>query len=147
MFSAEADKRTLIRRLSFDLRGLPPSVEEVETHFADSSPEAWGDLVDRFIADPVFGERFSWPWLDAARSADSNGYQGDRERTMWPWRDWVKEGDDSFKHSFCFIGAISDFWLVRRNARCFLLVDLEEGADRLRDFFSGHEFDLSAVRK
>ncbi len=89
--SAEADKRTLIRRLSFDLRGLPPSVEEVETHLADSSPEAWGDLVDRFIADPAFGERFSWPWLDAARYADSNGYQGDRERTMWPWRDWVIE--------------------------------------------------------
>lgn len=89
--SPEADERTLIRRLSFDLRGLPPTPEEVKTFLDDSSPEAWGNLIDRFIADPAFGERFAWPWLDAARYADSNGFQGDRERTMWPWRDWVIE--------------------------------------------------------
>ena len=89
--SPEADPRTLIRRLSLDLRGLPPTPEEVKTFLADTSPAAWGNLVDRFIADPAFGERFAWPWLDAARYADSNGYQGDRERTMWPWRDWVVE--------------------------------------------------------
>lgn len=85
----EADKRTLIRRLSFDLRGLSPTSEEVEQFLADDSPDAWPKLVDRFLADPAFGERFAWPWLDSARYADSNGFQGDRERTMWPWRDWV----------------------------------------------------------
>jgi hypothetical protein len=84
-----AEKETLIRRLSFDLRGLPPTPEEVKNFLADSSPEAWGKLVDSFLADPAFGERFAWPWLDAARYADSNGFQGDAERSMWPWRDWV----------------------------------------------------------
>ncbi|YCM43558.1 PSD1 and planctomycete cytochrome C domain-containing protein [Verrucomicrobiaceae bacterium 227] len=90
-FSPEADQRTLIRRLSLDLRGLPPTPEELKTFLADQSPQAWENLVDRFLADPAFGERMSWPWLDAARYADSNGYQGDNERTMWPWRDWVTD--------------------------------------------------------
>lgn len=87
--AAEADKATLIRRLSFDLRGLPPTPEETTAFLTDPSPDAWGKLVDRFLADPAFGERMAWPWLDAARYADSNGYQGDADRTMWPWRDWV----------------------------------------------------------
>jgi len=89
--SPEADQRTLIRRLSFDLRGLPPTPEEINTFLADPSPQAWENLVDRFLSDPAFGERMAWPWLDAARYADTNGYQGDNERTMWPWRDWVTE--------------------------------------------------------
>ena len=87
--SPRASKETLIRRLSFDLRGLPPTPEEVLAFLKDKSPKAWERLVDQFLADQAFGERFAWPWLDAARYADSNGFQGDRERTMWPWRDWV----------------------------------------------------------
>ena len=87
--SPEADKVTLIRRLSLDLRGLPPSPEEVADFLADHEPGAWERLVDRFLASHSLGERFAWPWLDAARYADTNGYQGDNERTMWPWRDWV----------------------------------------------------------
>ena len=87
----EAAPETLIRRLSLDLRGLPPSPEEVADFLADQSPEAWDKLVDSLLADPAFGERFAWPWLDAARYADSNGFQNDAERTMWPWRDWVVE--------------------------------------------------------
>lgn len=87
--SPRASQETLIRRLSFDLRGLPPTPEEVSAFLKDSSPKAWERLVDQFLADKAFGERFAWPWLDAARYADSNGFQGDRERTMWPWRDWV----------------------------------------------------------
>jgi len=87
--SPKASDRILIRRLSFDLRGLPPTQEELDTFLQDQSSDAWEKLVDRFLADPAFGERMSWAWLDAARYADSNGYQGDRERTMWPWRDWV----------------------------------------------------------
>lgn len=87
--SPRASKTTLIRRLSFDLRGLPPSPEEVSDFLEDEAPNAWEHLVDQFLADEAFGERFAWPWLDTARYADSNGFQGDRERTMWPWRDWV----------------------------------------------------------
>lgn len=89
--SPRASKETLIRRLSFDLRGLPPTLEEVSDFLNDTSPNAWERLVDRFLDDKAFGERFAWPWLDAARYADSNGFQGDAERTMWPWRDWVIE--------------------------------------------------------
>lgn len=88
-FAAEAPKETLIRRLSLDLRGLPPTPEEVAAFVADQAPDAWEKLVDCFLADPAYGERMAWPWLDAARYADSNGYQGDADRTMWPWRDWV----------------------------------------------------------
>ena len=87
--SPSADNRTLIRRLSLDLRGLPPTPEEVTTFLNDNAPDAYAKLVDRFLADPSYGERMAWPWLNASRYADSNGYQGDGERTMWPWRDWV----------------------------------------------------------
>jgi hypothetical protein len=85
----EADKRTLIRRISLDLTGLPPTPDEVEDFLADVSSDAYEKLVDRLLASPHYGERMAWPWLDAARYADTNGYQGDNERTMYPWRDWV----------------------------------------------------------
>jgi hypothetical protein len=87
--SAEADRRTLIRRLSFDVTGLPPTPEEVAAFVADTSPDAYEKLVDRLLASPRYGERMAQDWLDAARYADSNGFQGDPTRTMWPWRDWV----------------------------------------------------------
>lgn len=86
-----ADRRTLIRRLALDLTGLPPTETEVEGLINDTSEFWWENAVDRFLASPSYGERMAWNWLDAARYADSNGYQGDRERTMWPWRDWVVE--------------------------------------------------------
>jgi hypothetical protein len=85
----EAPRASLIRRLSLDLRGLPPTPEETAEFLADPAPDAYAKLVDRFLADPAYGERMAWPWLDAARYADSNGYQHDADRTMWPWRDWV----------------------------------------------------------
>ena len=87
--SVEADKRTLIRRLSFDLLGLPPSIEEIRKFEQDTSSNAYEKLVDRLLASPSYGERWCWEWLDVARYADTNGFQGDPERTMWPWRDWV----------------------------------------------------------
>ncbi len=87
--AAEADRRTLIRRLSLDLRGLPPTPEEVDQFLTDQLPGAYDRLVDRMLESPAYGQRMAWNWLDAARYADTNGYQGDRERTMWPWRDWV----------------------------------------------------------
>ncbi|MBI1374750.1 MAG: DUF1553 domain-containing protein [Phycisphaera sp.] len=87
--SPEADRITLIRRVTLDLTGLPPTPEEVDAFVADRSPDAYEKLVDRLLASPRYGERMVWEWLDAARYADSNGYQADPERTMWPWRDWV----------------------------------------------------------
>ncbi len=87
--SEEADRRTLIRRLSLDLRGLPPNAREIAAFLADTEEGAYERLVEQLLESPSFGERMAWDWLDAARYADSNGYQGDQERTMWPWRDWV----------------------------------------------------------
>jgi len=84
-----ADRRTLIRRLKLDLTGLPPTPGQVERFLEDDQPGAWNRLVTRTLASPAYGERMAWDWLEAARYADSNGYQGDRERSMWPWRDWV----------------------------------------------------------
>jgi hypothetical protein len=84
-----ADRRTLIRRLSFDLTGLPPRVEDVETFVADQSADATEKLIDRLLSTPQYGERMTVDWLDTARYADSYGFQVDREREMWPWRDWV----------------------------------------------------------
>lgn len=87
--SPAADRRTLIRRVTLDLIGMPPSTAEVEAFVADDSPLAYEKLVDRLFASEHYGERMAWPWLDAARYADTSGFQGDPERSMWPWRDWV----------------------------------------------------------
>jgi hypothetical protein len=87
--SPEADRNTLIRRVSFDLLGLPPSVAEIDVYLADKSPDAYERMVDRLLASPHFGERQARYWLDAARYADSNGYTIDGPRSIWPWRDWV----------------------------------------------------------
>lgn len=86
---ARADKATLIRRLSFDLNGLPPEPAEVAAFMADDSTEAYAKLVDRLLASERYGERMAVDWLDTSRYADSFGFQVDREREMWPWRDWV----------------------------------------------------------
>ncbi len=84
-----ADAAIQVRRVTLDLTGLPPTPEEVAAFVADPSDAAYAALVDRLLASPRYGERMAWEWLDAARYADSNGYQGDNERTMWPWRDWA----------------------------------------------------------
>lgn len=89
--SPEADKTTLIRRVTLDLTGLPPTPSEVDAFLADTSPQAYERVVDRLLDSPAYGERMAMEWLDAARYADSGGYQGDILRSMWPWRDWVIE--------------------------------------------------------
>ncbi len=94
--SVPASKETLIRRVTLELTGLPPTPEEVEAFVKDPSPTAYEAVVDRLLKSPRYGERMVWEWLEAARYADSNGYQGDGERTMWPWRDWaVKAFNDN----------------------------------------------------
>ena len=87
--SPRADKETLLRRVSFDLTGLPPIPREIDAFLADTSPRAFEKVVDRLLASPRYGERMALDWLDAARYADSHGYSLDRRRVMWPWRDWV----------------------------------------------------------
>src|SRR4029077_1700492 len=88
--SPEADKSELLRRASFDLTGLPPTLEEQASFLADSSPNAYEKQVDRLLASPRYGERWAALWLDLARYADTKGYEADRERPgVWPYRDWV----------------------------------------------------------
>ncbi|QDT93458.1 PSD1 and planctomycete cytochrome C domain-containing protein [Gimesia algae] len=87
--SAEADRNTLIRRLSLDLTGLPPTVEQVQEFLADSESGAYERLVDRLLASPHYGERWARHWLDVARYADSNGFTIDGPRSIWKYRDWV----------------------------------------------------------
>jgi Protein of unknown function (DUF1549)/Protein of unknown function (DUF1553)/Planctomycete cytochrome C len=87
--SERADRPTLIRRVSLDLVGLPPTPEEVEAFVRDTSPDAYEKVVDRSLASPHYGERWARRWLDLARYADTNGYEKDRPRSIWPYRDWV----------------------------------------------------------
>jgi hypothetical protein len=87
--SPQADRTTLIRRLSLDLRGLPPTAEEVARFLADARPVAYERLVDQFLASPHYGERWGRHWLDVARYADSNGFNIDNPREIWKYRDWV----------------------------------------------------------
>ncbi|MCI0336091.1 MAG: DUF1549 domain-containing protein, partial [Acidobacteria bacterium] len=87
----EADRATLIRRVSFDLTGLPPTLKEIDDFINDKSPNAYEKVVDRLLSSPRYGERMAFRWLDAARYADTNGYQIDGNRDAWRWRDWVIE--------------------------------------------------------
>lgn len=85
----EADKERLLKRLSLDLLGLPPTIEMMDEFLADNSPDAYEKMVDRLMQLPAYGEKMALHWLDLARYADSHGYQDDGYRTQWPWRDWV----------------------------------------------------------
>ena len=87
--SAEADKAALLRRLTLDLTGLPPTIKEIDTYLADKSGNAYEKAVDRLLASSHFGERMALTWLDAARYADTNGFSIDDHRDMWLWREWV----------------------------------------------------------
>ncbi len=87
--SREAERGALLRRVTLDLTGLPPTPEEVAGFVADGRADAFERVVERLLASPRFGEHWARAWLDAARFADTNGYNNDEERTMWAWRDWV----------------------------------------------------------
>jgi len=87
--SSMAAKTTLLRRLSLDLTGLPPSIEEIDAFLKDPSPRAYEKQVDRLLASPHYGERWGRHWLDAARYADSDGFEKDKQRSVWFYRDWV----------------------------------------------------------
>ena len=87
--SPAADKTTLLRRLSLDLIGLPPTPAEIDAFLADRSPNAYAKQIDRLLASPHHGERWGRHWLDAARYADSDGFEKDKQRFVWFYRDWV----------------------------------------------------------
>jgi hypothetical protein len=89
--SRAANRRTLLRRVTLDLTGLPPTIEEVDAFLADDAPDAHERAVDRLLASPRYGERMAMFWLDLARYADTDGYDKDSHRQMWPYRDWVIE--------------------------------------------------------
>ena len=84
-----AEKEVLIRRLSFDLRGLPPSLEEIESFINDNSKDAYEKVVDKFLSSKYYGERMASDWLSLSRYGDTHGYESDSKRTAWQWRDWV----------------------------------------------------------
>ena len=87
--NSPAEKEALLKRLSLDLTGLPPSVEQMDAFLADKSSEAYDKLVDELLASPAYGEKMAVYWMDIARFADSHGFQDDSYRSQWPWRDWV----------------------------------------------------------
>mgnify|MGYP000751557201 FL=1 len=87
--NAEAPKEALLKRVSMDITGLPPTIEQQERFLADKSPNAYEKIVDELLASKHYGEKMAIQWMDLARYADSHGYQDDGLRTMWPWRDWV----------------------------------------------------------
>jgi hypothetical protein len=97
--SPPAPAKVQLRRLSFGLTGLPPTAEELHAFSENTAPEAWRKEVDRLLASPHHGERLAMWWLDAARYSDTDGFQGDAERTNWPWRDWVV---DAFNRNLPF---------------------------------------------
>ncbi len=85
----QASRGELLRRVTLDLTGVPPTLQELDAFLADESTGAYERVVDRLLASPRYGERMAWEWLDAARYADTDGFQADPTRTMWPWRDWL----------------------------------------------------------
>jgi len=93
----EASRESLVRKVSFDLTGLPPSLAEVDGFLADQAPGAYARMVDHFLGKPAYGEHLARHWLDLARYADTNGYQYDTERQHWVWRDWVIDAYNSNK--------------------------------------------------
>jgi len=87
--SRKENKEILLRRVSFDITGLPPTIDQIDSFINDNSTDAYEKVVDRLLKSSSFGERMASIWMDLARYGDSHGYQDDQERIMWPWRDWV----------------------------------------------------------
>ena len=140
--SPEADRRTLIRRLSSDLIGLPPTPAEVAAFMADATPDAYARLVDRLLADPRYGERMAVGWLDLVRFADTIGYHSDNPRNVWPYRDWVIQSFNTNKRFDRFTleqiagDLLPDASVETRVGSAFnrLLLSTEEGGAQPKDY-------------
>lgn len=140
--SPAADRRILVRRLFFDLLGLPPKPEEVETFAADASPQAYDNLVEKLLASPQYGERMAIPWLDVVRFADTIGYHSDNPRNVWPYRDYVirsfneNKPFDQFTIEQLAGDLLPDSTQQQKVASCFnrLLLSTEEGGAQPKDY-------------
>ncbi len=140
--SPEADPRTLIRRLYFDLVGLPPNVQEVETFEKDHSAEAYSREVDHLLSSPEYGERMATPWLDAVRFADTIGYHSDNPRNIWPYRDYVIDAFnqnkpfDQFTREQIAGDLLPNSTQEQKVASAFnrLLLSTEEGGAQSKDY-------------
>ncbi len=140
--SPEADRRTLIRRLYFDLLGLPPAPEEVRAFESDRSPNAYDQLVGKVLTNPHYGERMAIGWLDVVRFADTIGYHSDNPRNVWPYRDWVIKSFNENKHFDRFTleqiagDLLPDANQETRVASAFnrLLLSTEEGGAQPKDY-------------
>lgn len=140
--SAEADRRTLIRRLSFDLLGLRPTPQEVNDFVDDPRPDAWDRLVERLLDSPHFGERMAQGWLDAVRYADTIGYHSDNPQAVWPYRDYVIQSFNENKpfDQFTIEQLAGDLLPSPTQeqlvASCFnrLLLTTEEGGAQAKDY-------------
>ncbi|MBW3542778.1 MAG: DUF1549 and DUF1553 domain-containing protein, partial [Planctomycetes bacterium] len=133
--SAEAGKVTLLRRLYLDLVGLPPTIEDVEEFVADDSPHAYQRQVDRLLASPHYGERWGRHWLDAARYADSDGFEKDKPRFVWSYRDWVVS---AFNRDLPY-----DRFIIEQIAGDLLRDDTPTGSD---PFAAGTPSNVSTAR-
>lgn len=140
--SSEADRRTLIRRLYFDLLGLPPSPEEVAVFVNDRAPDAYEQLVERVLKNPAYGERMALGWLDVVRYADTIGYHSDTPRNVWPYRDWVIRSFNENKRFDRFTveqlagDLLPDKTQATRVGSAFnrLLLTTEEGGAQAKDY-------------
>ncbi|MCX6366296.1 MAG: DUF1549 domain-containing protein, partial [Armatimonadetes bacterium] len=140
--SPTADRRTLIRRLSFDLLGLPPTPQEVSAFVSDKSPNAYAKLVERLLASPHYGERMAQSWLDVVRFADTIGYHSDNPRNIWPYRDYVinafntNKRFDRFTREQLAGDLLPDANQETRIASAFnrLLLTTEEGGAQPKDY-------------
>jgi hypothetical protein len=140
--SPEADRRTLIRRLAFDLIGLPPKADEVEAFENDKSPDAYDRIVTKLLASPHFGERMAIPWLDVVRFADTIGYHSDNPRNIWPYRDYVinafnrNKPFDQFTREQIAGDLLPNSTLEQKVASAFnrLLLSTEEGGAQPKDY-------------
>ena len=141
-FAPEADRRTLARRLYFDLVGLPPAPEDVEAFEANNSPDAYERLVERLLASPRYGERMAIPWLDVVRFADTIGYHSDNPRNVWPYRDYVigafneNKPFDQFTIEQVAGDLLPDSTPQQKIASCFnrLVLSTEEGGAQPKDY-------------
>jgi hypothetical protein len=140
--SPEADRRTLARRLSFDLLGLPPKIEDVEAFVNDKSPDAYKQFVERLLASPHYGERMAIAWLDAVRFADTIGYHSDNPRNVYPYRDYVirafneNKPFDQFTIEQLAGDLLPNATQEQKVASCFnrLLLTTEEGGAQAKDY-------------
>ncbi|MHA3771541.1 PSD1 and planctomycete cytochrome C domain-containing protein [Verrucomicrobiota bacterium sgz303538] len=140
--SQEADRRTLFRRLSFDLLGLPPKAEDVEAFINDPAPDAYARLVEKLLSSPHYGERMALPWLDVVRYADTIGYHSDNPRNVWPYRDYViksfndNKRFDQFTREQIAGDLLPDSTKEQKVGSAFnrLLLSTEEGGAQAKDY-------------